>query len=92
MKGKMSIKMKLHTQLKVKDKLMAAALGSCRKISPTTMKGMGPEIYQMYNVHTYELKTIRCVCETLMPPLVMKSYVQYYFKELIFTMVSYFLR
>ena len=51
MKGKMSIKMKLHTQLKVKDKLMAAALGSCRKISPTTMKGMGPEIHTILNVN-----------------------------------------
>jgi hypothetical protein len=37
------IRIKLQTQLKVNDKLIAAALGSCLKISPTTINGIGPD-------------------------------------------------
>jgi hypothetical protein len=40
------IRIKLQTQLKVNDKLIAAALGSCLKISPTTINGIGPEKYR----------------------------------------------
>jgi hypothetical protein len=40
---KIKFNMKLQTQLKVKERLMAAARGSCRKISPTTMNGIGPD-------------------------------------------------
>ena len=38
-----NIRMKLQIQLKASEKLMAAARGSCRKISPTTINGIGPE-------------------------------------------------
>ena len=40
---KVNIRIKLHIQLKAREKLIAAALGSCRKISDTTMNGIGPE-------------------------------------------------
>lgn len=44
MKRKTSMRMKLHTQLKHKDKLIAAERGSWRNISPTTKNGIGPKI------------------------------------------------
>lgn len=42
------MRMKLHTQLKHNDKLIAAERGSCRNISPTTKNGIGPTKEKKY--------------------------------------------
>ena len=51
MKGKINMRMKLQIQLNASDRLMAAARGSWRKISPTTMKGMGPRDEHKHTDH-----------------------------------------
>ena len=59
-----NMSMKLQIQLKAREKLMAAALGSCRNISDTTMNGIGPGIARKCHVDDESVKQMHyTVCK-----------------------------